>query len=175
METEQLEREECARLHRGQGVILIHIRHQPSGLGVHLCLSTFWPAAHTQAPSSKRTCKWTPGFPWAPLDPDSYTGILAEQICTTSRVNYITGKWETDDLIFTKQPPFLANCVQLIAVGFTSLVSWLHVSLAAPSCSRDLGLRFFSDLIRSLCLERTCPACIVNKLPTETFNLLCRS
>lgn len=106
-----------------------------------------------------QTCKWTPGFLRASLDPVSYRVILAEQIQITLKVIYVTVKWEMDYLIFTKQPLTPVNCMRLISA----------------LCPQHLSFRFFSDLILSFCFELRCPAGIVNQLPTQTFGLLFHS
>lgn len=108
--------------------------------------------------------------------PVSYRVILAEQIQISPKVIHVMVKWEMDYLIFTKQPLTPANCIQLISAGFSSHVRWLHVSILLwLSAPQHLGLRFFSDLIHSLCFELRCPAGIVNQLPTQAFNLLSHS
>lgn len=120
--------------------------------------------------SGKRTCKWTPGFLRASLDPVSWRVILAEQIQITQKVikSWWNGKWT----IFTRQPLTPANCAWLISAG--SLPMWGDCMFlrCSGSLPQHLGFRLFSDLIPTLCFELRCPAGIVNKLPTQTFNLL---
>lgn len=84
------------------------------------------------------------------LDPVSFTGISAEQI--PPKVHYAVGKWETDYWNFTKQHLTPSNCVLLISVCFSSLVSCLHVSFPPLLPAPRTAVLDFSLISFTLCV-----------------------